>query len=287
MYDLKSCVFVINKMSGRSDSFDLERIVERLGSGYRCAFIYLSEKMHIGDLTGFDRIVVAGGDGTLNSILNCDISRDAEIFFVPCGTFNEVGKTAKRLRLTSLKKVGVAENAYFSYVCAAGSFTPLGYLVPNKAKKRLKFFAYFKSVLSQYKTYRIEANVVLGDSEFVGPFTLIMAINSPRCFGFRFNKLFDPIDDSLQYLLIKSPKRKGFIGKIEIFFPFFRAFFIGFKHQYRSKRMFFISAKEAHINIAADTAFNFDGELRVLSGNVNIKACEAPFNIKILQRSAL
>lgn len=43
-----------------------------------------------------------------------------------------------------------------------------------------------------------------------------------------------------------------------------------------------ISAKEAHINIAADTAFNFDGELRVLSGNVNIKACEAPFNIKIL-----
>ena len=107
-----------------------------------------------------------------------------------------------------------------------------------------------------------------------------MAINSSTCFKFRFNKLFDPQSETMHLLLIKTPKHRGLLGKIEMFFPFFRAFFIGFSKPYFKKKMMFLPVRDFEIVLKDKTPFDMDGELFVLDQKLNVQCVPPPFMIK-------
>lgn len=269
-------------MSGRGERADESKLSAALGEGFACDFLYLTKSTRLDDLTKYDRIVALGGDGTLNGLLNCDIPQNAEVFFVPYGTLNETAHALKKRGLSRMTKVGMANGRYFSYVCAAGSFTPLGYRADARSKKRSGFFAYLKYVLAEYKIWDIRAKVCADSREIESAFTLIMAINSPTCFKFKFNRLYDPESDSMHLLLIKTPRRRGLLGKIKMFFPFFRAFFVGFNKPYDKKNMLFLPVRSLKIQLENATSFNFDGEHVLLDADVNINCVAPPFDIDIL-----
>ncbi len=275
------CVLIINKMSGRTDKLDIENLTRELDVNSDCDIIYLVEKSRLEDLSSYDKIIACGGDGTLNGVLNCKISPSAEVVYVPYGTLNETAAYMRRYSQDSISKVGRTGKDYFSYVCASGSFTPLGYKVGAKSKKRFKFLAYLKSVIGEYKIWNIPARIELDGRVIDGPFTLIMAINSPSCFRFRFNKMFDPDGDGIHLLLIKSPKRRGIAGAAKMFFLFFRAFFIGFKKLYDKKNMLFLPVRSFDMSLESPTAFDLDGELYILEGDLKTECLPPPFTIKI------
>lgn len=153
-----------------------------------------------------------------------------------------------------------AEEDIFTYVFAGGSFTPIGYCSDVKTKKKLGILAYVANIIREYKPYRIHAKIDINQKLFEDDFTLIMFLKSPRCFGFPFNRDFDAKSQSGHLVAIKSPKHKNFLGYIEMFFPFFRVFFMGLKKQPRSKNIIFESASTIKIELANNEVFCKDGE---------------------------
>lgn len=258
---IKRCIIVINKLSGNGNRADERTLKTALGAGYAVDYYYIVEKQKLEDFSEYDRIVVCGGDGTLNGILNSKIRDDVEIIYMPYGTLNEFYNGGIKNN-HFLKDICFANDLYFSYVMAAGIFTPIGYCVNDKKKRKYKALAYIAHVVKEYKIHRIKAKISASDFKDEGEYLLIMAIDSPRCFGFRFNRLFKADDGIMHLLTIKAPKTNGIFGKIKIFFPLFRAFFVGFGKPYHSKNMEFRPFDKLTISLDKDVDFDMDGEKR-------------------------
>lgn len=284
---MKKCVIIINDMSGNIEHVDDKKLSAVFGSSFEVDTLHMSEQTVFSDFSEYDRIVLCGGDGTLNSILNCTRRDDTEVFYCPYGTLNELATGSSQSKDYLLPDVGRAGNKLFSYVFACGIFTPLGYIVKNKHKKKFKALAYITKVVGQYKLYDINATLSVDGKSDEGAYTLIMAIDSPKCFGFHFNKMFKLDDSRLHLLTIKAPKHRGLLGKIKVFFPLFRAFFIGFKKPYRSKTMFFDEFKHLNIDLRQKVDFCADGEKVVMEGNFDIEPTRLAKPIRIIAQSEI
>ena len=280
------CVIVINRLSGNGNRADERTLKSAFERGYSVDFYYITQKQMLKDFSAYERIVVCGGDGTLNGILNSKMRDDVEIIYLPYGTLNEFYKGGIKDN-HFLKDICFANDLYFSYVMAADIFTPIGYCVNDKKKRKYKAFAYIAQVVKEYKIHRIKAKITTGDYQDKGEYSLIMAIDSPRCFGFRFNRLFKTDDGIMHLLAIRAPKNNGLIGKIKIFFPLFRAFFVGFNKSYHSKNMEFRPYDKLTISLNEDVDFDVDGEKKTLSGDINMGITRFSRPITILGKADL
>ncbi len=107
----------------------------------------------------FDRIVVSGGDGTLNEavkgLTTYETSNRKPLGYIPSGTANDVASTlgipknmidAARIAVygTEFKcDIGQFNEKTFNYVAAFGAFTEVSYDTPQIAKNTLGHMAYF------------------------------------------------------------------------------------------------------------------------------------------------
>lgn len=284
---MKKCIIIVNDMSGNSSRVDDNKLLSVFANGFDSHFLHLKKRTTLTDLSEYDRIVLCGGDGTLNGVLNCKKKETAEVFYCPYGTLNELATGNSQRKDYLLHDAGRAGDKMFSYVFACGIFTPLGYIVQNKSKQKFKVFAYLTKVVSQYKIHNIDAKLTVDGSQDCGPYTLIMAIDSPKCFGFNFNKMFKYDDGLLHVLTIKSPKHRGLLGRIRIFFPLFRAFFIGFKKPYRSKTMYFGECKRLTVELNKEVDFCADGEKVVMTGSFDVEPTRFTTPIRIIAQSEI
>lgn len=284
---MKKCVIIVNKMSGNSSHADENKLTAVFGKDYDVKVIRMNKSTVLYDLSEYDRVVVCGGDGTLHNAINCKFKKKVDWIYCPYGTLNELATGNGNGQEYVLRDVGTANDRKFAYVCACGIFTPLGYVVKDKYKKRFKALAYLSKVVSQYKVHRIDAEITADGKTQNGQYTLIMLIDSPKCFGFRFNKMFRLDDGKLHMLTIKSPKHNGFFGGFKLFFPLFRTFFIGFKKEYHSKNIDFSEVTEVTLKLQKETDFCMDGEKVPLNGDINLKAVKFQVPIKIIALSKI
>lgn len=267
--------------------------VKTYSSGFETLVVYLDKDTPFPDIKPFKRVIVFGGDGTLNSFLNSEKISHQELFYYPIGTLNESAKTSKN----SISECLSVNDKKVAYVCACGIFTPLGYNTKTRTKKRIKALAYIFNVIKEYKIQRINANILFEEESELnqglrknfehtleskenknahhnqktlnGEFSLIMCIKSKICFGFKFNKLYKS-QDGFELLSIKSPKHNGLLGKIELFFPLFRCFFIGFKNNFESKNITFKKVYAAKISLDKKTTFCLDGEKADFNDEISV-----------------
>ena len=171
----------------------------------------------------FDRIVCAGGDGTLNEVITGVLQAGASvpIGYIPCGSTNDFASTL-RLPLNipaaaSVAATGVAMppdvgrfgDRYFSYVASFGAFTRTSYTTPQNVKNALGHLAYFLDGISElgqirptHARFEYDGKVVEGDYIFG-------AISNSTSVGGVLT--LDPRDVDLQdglfeLLLIRSPR---------------------------------------------------------------------------------
>lgn len=281
----KKLIAVINELSGNAKAAEEQKFLLSLAQDYDVARIYYIKGKNDGfDLAGCQAVAVYGGDGTLNSVLR-KLPKDdeIEILYRPSGTLNELGKTIKQRcgKDLTLSETGVFCGMRFAYVAAAGTFTSIGVMTSTKEKKRVKFFAYFSDVLRFYKVMHIKADINSDAGDFSGEYTLMMFIDSNRCFGFRFNSLYKPNDGKLHMLLIRAPKGGGLFAKIKIFFPMFRVFFMGLRREIRTKNIVFANISSAQLKLYEPQRFCFDGECQNVGGtfSVGVEPLKSPIRL--------
>ena len=212
---------------------------------------------------GYDTVVVCGGDGTLHHAI--DKCPDQQIIYVPCGTLNETSKTCK-----TLTTVGKVNGESFSYVCACGSFTAIGYAAKNKHKQRWKRIAYLQQIFKHYRSHDIAATLDLDGKIFEDSYTLLMVIKSHRCFGFNFNRCYRK-DKKLYLLAIKSYGKDCIKNRVKMFFPFFRVFFCGISHPMSQKGWILTPFDKLTMTLDEAQDFCVDGEKRCLSGKLEFE----------------
>lgn len=106
---------------------------------------------------GFDLVVAAGGDGTVNEVVNgiAPADRRPKMAVIPGGTTNDFARALKIPRddLVAAAKVilkgktrkmdiGLAADTYFMNIAASGSLADLAYGVPSEVKSALGYTAY-------------------------------------------------------------------------------------------------------------------------------------------------
>jgi diacylglycerol kinase family enzyme len=179
--------------------------------------------------------------------------------------------------------IGKAGEKIFTYVLAAGSFTPIGYTAEVRLKQKYGVFAYLAQIIKEYRIHRIQAEIKTENQVYSGEFTLLMFLKSPRCFGFNFNRDYDEHSESGHFVAIRSPKHNGFLGKLEMFFPFFRVFFIGLKKP-KDGKIIFRRVNEASLTLNGEWTFCNDGEKYAMGGERDIAFRHTKCKVSIINK---
>lgn len=106
---------------------------------------------------GFDLVVAAGGDGTINEVVNgiAPLKKRPKMAIIPAGTTNDFARALKvprndvkaaadviRKGQTIKMDVGKANDVYFINIAAGGYLTELTYEVPSELKSIFGYLAY-------------------------------------------------------------------------------------------------------------------------------------------------
>ncbi len=173
----------------------------------------------------FNRIVVSGGDGTLNEVI-CGLmsipdENRPEIGYIPSGTVNDfassmnISKNMIRAagNIVGGKPfkcdIGCFNEKNFLYVAAFGAFTDISYKTPQQSKNMLGQLAYFLEGIKQIHvlpSYKMK--ISCNDETFDDEFLLGTVSNSNRIAGIKTERAFKAqLNDGLfEVVLIKRPK---------------------------------------------------------------------------------
>ena len=115
-----NCVLVINTLSGNAAKACEREIVAKYAAGDDVTVKYIRSKTDSYDVEGVEKLIVCGGDGTLNNAVNICRDKDIDIYYLPYGTFNETAKGMKKDGAHTLEQLGRLNIVYWVRSNAAG-----------------------------------------------------------------------------------------------------------------------------------------------------------------------
>ena len=173
---------------------------------------------------GFDLIVAAGGDGTINEVVNgvAPLEDRPRLAFIPTGTTNDYARAlkipmgnpveaAKIIAKNQIIKMDIGRafvNKYFINIAAAGTLSELTYRVPSEAKSRLGYFAYVAKgaeMLPRSKSRKVR--ITHDHGVFEGKISLMFAALTNSIGGFEQIAPDAKLDDgNFTLILVKTAK---------------------------------------------------------------------------------
>jgi len=226
---MKKLLLIVNPKSGRAKMrSELLPVTEILSSQYDVT-VYVTkarcdatERIKLIKDNEFDRIVVCGGDGTLNEVITglMQTGKKITLGYIPSGTLNEWSsglrisrniQTAAKDILTGKEidlDVGQYGDKYFSYTASFGAFTDASYSAPQDVKNVLGQAAYFfQGIKSLTNIKPLHLKFTCDDKEVEGDFLFGAISNSMSVGGIvKFQKTLVALDDGeFEVLLIRNP----------------------------------------------------------------------------------
>lgn len=151
------------------------------------------------DLSECEALIVAGGDGSVNRIVNAMINNhvDLPLGVIPAGTandfanhlgipfnFSEAVELLAEMKVSSID-VGKVNNQYFVNVCCGGLFTNVSQNVDIELKNTMGKLAYYiKGVQQLPKFQRIRFRITTDESIIDDYFYLFLVLNGSSAGGF-------------------------------------------------------------------------------------------------------
>lgn len=179
----------------------------------------------------YDKLVISGGDGTLNEAVNgmMSVGFDGNFGYIPCGSTNDfshsVGIPTKIMTAAETAMSGIPfrcdmgrlQERYFTYVAGFGTLTEVSYSTPQDVKNSLGFAAYILEGIAALPTitsFKIsfESEERCGQGEYL----LGLITNTVHVAGFK-SLISDSVmlDDGLfEVLLVRKPKNAADLNKI-------------------------------------------------------------------------
>ncbi len=170
----------------------------------------------------YNRILVAGGDGTIHQTINSLIknSIDIPLGIFPVGTANDFAqnlnlpKTIEEMTKIALSEnyivsdVGCVNNRYFINVASLGFIIDVSQKTDNKAKNNLGILAYYIKGLEELPNMKaLNVSVKSETINFLGEIYFMLIMNGKSAGGFKKIAPFSSIDDGLLdvYIFKKCP----------------------------------------------------------------------------------
>lgn len=226
----KKLLIITNPRSGKAKiKNDLLKIIQIFSDADFEVTVYPTKRA--GDATvkaqslndgEYDRIVVCGGDGTLNEIITGIMRKGLKctLGYIPYGTLNEWSSGLKISRnpavaasdiVTGVETdldIGRFDDKYFSYTASFGAFTEASYSAPQEVKNVLGQAAYFfEGIKSLSNIKPIHLKFKCDDREIEDDFLFGAVSNSMSVGGIvKFNDSVVKLNDGkFEVLLIKNP----------------------------------------------------------------------------------
>ncbi len=229
----KKLLFIYNPLAGKTIlknklSAVIELFMKQGFSVNIYATRYSGEAIEIVKEVGdqFDRIVCAGGDGTLHEtmvgLMSFPKHKRCPCGFIPTGTVNDFANgigIPKRIApaaevagagIEIPYDIGSMNDRYFNYIAAFGAFTAVSYETPQATKNILGRIAYFLDALTKLPQIKPYHMIVRVDGEHAAEddFVLGMVTNAMSVGGFPlFKKSKVSLNDGLfEGIFVRNPK---------------------------------------------------------------------------------
>lgn len=235
MHNRKNLLFIMNPRSGlmQAPKYMAEIVGRFSGAGYLTQVLMTEGK---GDARDFadeyggeaDTVVVSGGDGTLNEVIDGLLSggHSTPLGYIPAGSTNDFASSLglpksipacvdRILNGTAGPiDIGCFNGRYFSYVASFGAFTSTTYSVPQNIKNIMGHSAYVMAGIKELAHIKsIHARITLekgtpDEEVHEGDYVLGGVCNSKSIGGIvSLQKLDVDLNDGLmEVLLIRMPK---------------------------------------------------------------------------------
>jgi diacylglycerol kinase (ATP) len=218
-----------NPGSGRSD--DIAQLRTELSTDAKWVELsrdlVLPDEIAKGLTTGCETVVAAGGDGTVNAVVNAlmtvDKTRRPALAIIPMGTANDFAGTlaipdditeaVRLIRSTSpvpIDVVGInghGADRYYANVAAGGNCVRVSEALTDEIKSRWGAFAYVRgavAVLPDMTTYRITAKCDGEDFIDLECWAVLVANGKTNAGGIKVAPQASPTDGLLDVIIIRG-----------------------------------------------------------------------------------
>lgn len=218
---------------------------------------------------GYDIIIAAGGDGTLNEVVNGMAGKEnpPPLGIFPLGTTNDFARALgipKKwedfcdLIINNNTKpidIGKANDRYFINIAGGGSLTQLSYEVPSRLKTMIGQHAYYmKGIEKMVNLSPIELNIKAeGYEEMSGEFMLFLIANSNSVGGFEKLAPNASIDDGyFDVIAVKKCNLAEFIRLVTL---------VVRGDHFNDHRVIYLKTNRMEVSSPNKVEINVDGEL--------------------------
>ena len=234
---------------------------------------------------GYDVLLIAGGDGTVNEVIN-GLMRTTfrpAIGILPYGTANDIAgilkisrqvKKALNMFITEepiLMDVNQINDRYFIYTVASGVLTRISYDISRRKLKQYGYLAYvFEGAKDLLKDYKFNTEITANGTKISGEYMLILGLCSTRVGGFRLSNFSKPkLNDGLFELMLFKRVQHFRVLKLLSFF---------LKRGRKLKEDVQVIASSFKIDTEDHVLWNADGELST-KGSIELKVHKEQLNV--------
>ncbi len=275
--NLKKAIFIYNPLAGdHGIAIKLDYIIQRFHEKdiyiqpYRF-FEYKEETLlHFLSQEYFDFVLISGGDGTLNYILNIMLKNNIKlpVGIFPSGTSNDFAHSlGMKLDLDSAidtilegdtcdVDVGLINGTnYFFSSCAGGIFVDVSFSTNHELKKNFGHLAYYLKALTEVTNIKpFKLKIENGGNLFEADAMLFIILNGTRAAGFsNLVKEADIRDGMMDILIVKD------CSNIELAGLFFKVLSSG-AYNDDDKNIVKLKTKSCRIKSSRKIQLSIDGE---------------------------
>jgi diacylglycerol kinase (ATP) len=176
---------------------------------------------------GYSYILIAGGDGTVDMIVNYmkDKNIDIPIAILPTGTANDFAKfigmptdieeACEQILKSNIKKldIGRINDKYFVNVASTGLFTDVSQKIDVNMKNTIGKLAYYVKGIEQLPNFRsLKIKVKSNEVEFDGDMYLMLIFNGQTAGNLKLAYKAEVDDGKLDVIIIKAMMIKDIVA---------------------------------------------------------------------------
>ncbi|GFZ34363.1 lipid kinase [Clostridium zeae] len=270
---MRKVKFIYNPFSGENVILDeLDKVISiHQEYGYIIVPYRINKESDISEaLNDIDEeyyyILVAGGDGTVDSLVNAMKSKniDLPIGILPVGTANDfakfldipsdVGAACKKILDSSPKPVDIGKinDKYFINVASTGLFTDVSQKTDENLKNMIGKLAYYLKGFEQLPNFRrLKVKISSKELEYDGHMYLMLVFNGQTAGNFKLATRADAMDGYLDVIVFKAVSIKDLI-------PLFIRVIRG--EHLDDPKVIYYKTKEVTIETDEDIVTDIDGE---------------------------